>query len=196
MSIPAHPFRGDEKANVMRASGGDVKYLILLSGKAQAGKDTFADSIASLGFHKYSFSEALKTEASRGGWDGAKDERGRILLQELGSVWRHYEPDHWIRRLQDSITHDLVAITDCRYRNEISLMQRWGYQNGYNVATVRIERPGYDNGLSNDAKAHDSECELDDEGFDMVVYNYGPLLDFCANVRWVAKCMLSGSWWA
>ena len=172
-----------------------MKHLILLSGKAQAGKDTFADSIASPGFHKYSFAKALKDEASRGGWDGAKDERGRILLQQLGTVWRNYEPEHWIRRLQESIRHDMVAITDCRYRNEISLMQRWGYQNGYNVTTVRIERPGHDNGLSPEARSHPSECELDGDAFDVVVYNYWPLLDFCANARWVARCIVSGSWW-
>ena len=170
-----------------------MKHLILLSGKAQAGKDTFADSIQCLGFHKYSFAKALKDEAIAGGWNGIKDFRGRILLQELGTVWRNYEPDHWIRRLQESITHDLVAITDCRYRNEISLMQRWGYQNGYNVTTVRIERPGHDNGLPEDAKAHDSECELDNESFDMVVENNGTLLQFCIGAREVGKCLLSGS---
>ena len=171
-----------------------MKHLILLSGKAGAGKDTFADSIASLGFHKYSFAEALKTEASRGGWNGAKDERGRVLLQQLGTVWRNYEPEHWIRRLQESIRHDKAVITDCRYRNEISLMQRWGYQNGYNITTVRIERPGHDNGLSEDAKAHDSECELDGYPFDVCVTNKGALLDFCRQSREVVKCLLSGSW--
>ena len=171
-----------------------MKLLLLLSGKAGAGKDTFADSIASLGFHKYSFAKALKDEASRGGWDGAKDERGRLLLQQLGTVWRNYEPDHWIRRLQESIRHDMVAITDCRYRNEISLMSKWGYQNGYNVATVRIDRSDHDNGLSPEARSHPSECELDGDAFDVVVYNYGPLLDFCANARWVVRCIVSGSW--
>ena len=160
-----------------------MKYLILLSGKAQAGKDTFADSIQCLGFHKYSFAKALKDEAIAGGWNGQKDFRGRILLQQLGTVWRNYEPEHWIRRLQESIRHDMVAITDCRYLNEISLMQRWGYQNGYNVTTVRIERAGHDNGLSEDAKAHDSECELDDEGFDRVVENNGTLPEYCTDVR-------------
>ena len=172
-----------------------MKHLLLLSGKAGAGKDTFADSIASLGFHKYSFAKALKDEASRGGWDGQKDFRGRVLLQQLGTVWRNYEPDHWIRRLQKSITHDLVAITDCRYRNEISLMQTWGRENGYSVVTVRINRSDHDNGLSPEARSHPSECELDGESFDMVVENNGPLLDFCANARWVVRCIVSGSWW-
>ena len=171
-----------------------MRHLILLSGKAQAGKDTFADSIASLGFHKYSFAKALKDEASRG-WDGVKDERGRILLQQLGTVWRNYDPDHWIRRLQESITHDLVAITDCRYRNEISLMQIWGREHGYSVVTVRINRTDHDNGLSPEARSHPSECELDDESFDMVIENNGTLLQFCIGAREVTKCLLSGSWW-
>jgi hypothetical protein len=72
-------------------------------------------------------------------------------------------------------------------------MQTWGYQNGYNVTTVRIERPGHDNRLSEDAKAHDSECELDNESFDMVVENNGTLLQFCIGAREVTKCLLSGS---
>ena len=171
-----------------------MKHLLLLSGKAGAGKDTFADSIASLGFHKYSFAKALKDEASRGGWDGAKDERGRVLLQQLGTVWRNYEPEHWIRRLQESITHDLVAITDCRYRNEIRVMTEWGLERGYKVITIRIDLPGHDNGLSPEAQAHPSECELDGYPFDVCVTNKGALLDFCRQSREVVKCLLSGSW--
>jgi len=159
------------------------KHLLLLSGKAQAGKDTFADSIASLGFERYAFADALKFEAISGGWDGTKDFRGRVLLQELGSVWRNYEPDHWILRLQESIRHDRVVVTDCRYRNEISIMQTWGHEHGYSVITVRINRPGHDNGLSLEAKGHPSECELDDEVFDMVVENNGTLLQFCIGAR-------------
>ncbi len=160
-----------------------MKLLLLISGKAGAGKDTFADSIASLGFHKYSFAKALKDEALSGGWDGAKDERGRVLLQQLGTVWRNYEPDHWILRLQESIRHDRVVVTDCRYRNEISSMQTWGHEHGYSVITVRINRPGHDNGLPLEAKGHPSECELDDEVFDMVVENNGTLLQFCIGAR-------------
>ena len=98
-------------------------------------------------------------------------------------MWRNYEPEHWIRRLQESITHDLVAITDCRYRNEISLMQTWGRENGYSVVTVRINRSDHDNGLSPEARSHPSECELDGESFDMVVENNGTLLQFCIGAR-------------
>lgn len=74
-------------------------------------------------------------------------------------------------------------------------MTAWGRENGYRVVTVRINRTDHDNGLSPEARSHPSECELDGEAFDVTVYNHGPLLDFCANARWVAKCMLFGSWW-
>ena len=170
-----------------------MKHLILLSGKAQAGKDTFADSIASFGFERYAFADALKHEALSGGWDGIKDFKGRLLLQELGSVWRKYEPDHWILRLQESIMHDRAVITDCRYRNEIRVMTDWGLERGYKVITVRIDRPGHDNGLPLEAKAHPSECELDDEGFDMVVENNGTLLQFCIGAREVGRCLIESS---
>lgn len=74
-------------------------------------------------------------------------------------------------------------------------MTAWGRENGYRVVTVRINRTDHDNGLSPEARSHPSECELDGDAFDVTVYNYGSLLDFCANARWVAKCMLFGSWW-
>lgn len=171
-----------------------TKHLLLLSGKAQAGKDTFAASIASLGFERYAFADALKHEALSGGWDGIKDFRGRLLLQELGSVWRKYEPDHWILRLQESIMHDRAVITDCRYLNEISLMQSWGHEYGYKVITIRINRPGHDNGLSPEAQAHPSECELDGYPFDVCVTNKGALLDFCRQSLEKAREILSGEW--
>jgi len=62
-------------------------------------------------------------------------------------------------------------------------MQTWGHEHGYSVITVRINRPGHDNGLSLEAKGHPSECELDDEVFDMVVENNGTLLQFCIGAR-------------
>ena len=156
-----------------------MRHLILLSGKAQAGKNTFASAIAHLGFKRYAFADALKREALQGGWDGEKNEKGRILLQNLGSAWRHYEPDHWIRRLQESIEHYRVVVTDCRYINEISIMEKWGKDHGFRVHVVRIERPGHAF-LSGSAASHPSECELDDYLFMNYVWNVVSKDDYCS----------------
>ena len=67
-----------------------MKLLLLISGKAGAGKDTFADSIASLGFHKYSFAKALKDEALSGGWTtGAGRSRAAGSISVLPRERRH-----------------------------------------------------------------------------------------------------------
>lgn len=166
-----------------------MRYIFLLSGKAQAGKDTFGSMARDFGFHRYAFADALKREAIDGGWDSQKDERGRTLLQDLGSVWRRYEPDHWIRRLQESIDHYRVVVTDCRYQNEIVLMREWGELHGYRVLTIRIERPGYDS-LSLDMASHSSECDLDKFPFDHYICNIGTLEEYCEKCKKIVREIL------
>ena len=66
----------------------------------QVGKTTAADwLVARHGFVKYALADPIKEIARTGfGWDGRKDARGRRLLQEIGTVGRHYDPDLWLDR--------------------------------------------------------------------------------------------------
>ena len=107
------------------------KVLVLISGKAQHGKDSFADGLIrltpikrgnALTFKKYAFAKNVKATAYKLGWDGKKDAKGRAFLQAIGSNARAYDPDIWVRFLLNDLETDsrlpFIAISDCRYENE------------------------------------------------------------------------------
>lgn len=155
------------------------KSMILISGKAQSGKNTFA--LGLFGFFEYAFADQLKKFAMQLGWNKDKDKQGRKFLQDLATVVREYNRRTWVNLICETLGMDgypnKVVITDCRYLNEIRIMKQWGEHNGYNVITIRIERPGYDNMLTDEAKNHPSETELDNYNFDHTIQNIGTIGD-------------------
>lgn len=140
-----------------------MKMLVLLSGKAGSGKDTVGDYLVSrYGFRKYAFADKLKEIARLMGWDGNKDEKGRRLLQDLGSVGRNYDPEMWVRFVLDKISSekpDNAVITDCRYANEFVESAEFASENGYIFVPLRVVRPK--SGLEGPLGEHESErnCE-------------------------------------
>ena len=162
------------------------KILILISGKARHGKDTLALGAAEYGFSNYSFAKKLKETAreylspedASKQWDDIKHRPDvRKLLQNVGATGRAYDRDIWIRRCEESIFSDgsdLVTISDCRFPNEIERMKRTMGECGYSVFAVRVDRPGFDNGLSEEAKRDVSETALDDYDFDLRLTNDAP----------------------
>lgn len=163
--------------------------IIGLSGKAGAGKDTVAKMIAeaNVGGSTFfcPFARALKEKAREMGWNGEKDTNGRVLLQYMGVRERQDDPRYWIKRAFKTIDsfHDkdaLVLITDVRFVNEAEAILKRGGQ------VWRVERPEYENGLSEEAKAHSSETELDGYTFNAWIWNDGTLEDLTKAVK---KCM-------
>jgi len=68
-----------------------------IAGRMRTGKTTVAKYLVErYGFFVTGFAESIKDIARQVGWDGNKDERGRTLLQELGTVVRHYNASFWI----------------------------------------------------------------------------------------------------
>ena len=131
--------------------------VIGLSGKKQVGKDTFGHYLeVRYGFQRIAFADYLKHIATKLGWDGRKDERGRRLLQDLGLVVRQYNERFWVeaafrtmRRLQRNGYRDFV-ITDMRFINEVMMLKESG------GTAVRVWSR---NELTDDP--HPSETELD-----------------------------------
>lgn len=140
-----------------------MKMLVLLSGKAGSGKDTAGDYLVSqYGFRKYAFADKLKEIAFLLGWNGEKDDRGRRLLQDLGTVGRAYDPCVWIRFVLDRISSEnpeRVVITDCRYANEFSECAEFASENGYILIPLHIVRKSA--GLKGRLGEHESEGECE-----------------------------------
>jgi hypothetical protein len=81
----------------------------------------------------WSFAGEIKSIATRMGWDGQKDDRGRKLLQDIGSAGRAYDPWMWVSKMP---TDQPIIIDDVRFTNEAEAIKDAG------GIVVRIIRPG------------------------------------------------------
>ena len=168
--------------------------IITFSGAAGSGKDAAAEIFHELAGLKFvnnapslscliiRYADYLKFIAtSYLGWDGVKDEAGRTLLQELGTeIVRSKYPDFWIQRVMDIVkligdNYKYILIPDARFSNEITSWELLGYD----VVAVNIIRDNYDNGLTDEQKAHASENSLVGFDFDVTLRaeTLGELID-------------------
>jgi hypothetical protein len=119
------------------------------------------------------YAKKLKDFAIQLGWDGKKDEKGRKLLQLLGTevarecISKNIWIDHW-KKEADEYGEDIYIIDDVRFPNEINHINDW--PGGF---TIKIKGRKYDNVDS----THESEKELDDKKFNIIVNNNGTLDD-------------------
>lgn len=161
-----------------------MKKIFLISGKAQHGKDTTAEFMKSsfeAGGEKVlivHYADLLKfiTKAYLG-WDGNKDEKGRKLLQYVGTdVIRKQEPDLWVDFAIKMLgyfgdNYDYIIIPDTRFPNEVKKVKSFFA----NTSLVRVIRPGYTGNLTPEQLKHPSETALDDADYDIEIYNDGSL---------------------
>lgn len=143
--------------------------VILISGKAQSAKDTSAFMMKELLEKQQKkvliihYADNLKIFAKNYfGWSGKKDLEGRKLLQWLGTdvVRKNYE-DTWVDMIVALLKgiktlYDYVIIPDVRFPNEIDKMC-----DNFDCVTIRVIRPNFDNGLTEEQKKHPSEIALD-----------------------------------
>ena len=157
-----------------------------ISAKAQHGKDTAAEFLKeyleSLGNKVLitHYADLVKFVCKNYfGWDGQKDEKGRSLLQYIGTdKVGAKNPAFWVDFILSILKifedeWDYVLIPDCRYPIEVIRMKE-----NFSTYLLRVERPGFDNDLSYEQKQHSSETYMDDYHFDAVVYNDADLNSF------------------
>lgn len=155
--------------------------IIFIQGKAQHGKDTSANAMTgwcnahgkrSLTAH---YGDYVKYIAGRYcGWNYVKDEAGRTLLQKLGTdIFRKTDPDFWVNAVANplitlnevnALPYDYIFIPDVRFPNETA--RHWRkmglLQPNWRAYDMRVRRPDFDNGLTEEQKQHASETALDD----------------------------------
>ena len=164
--------------------------ICCISAKAQHGKDTAAKLIKENLEQKGKrvlithFADLLKFICVKFfGWNEVKDEAGRTLLQYIGTdVVGAKNPAYWAEFILSILnmfedTWDYVLIPDCRYPIEVETMKKQ-----FETIVLRVERPGFDNGLTEAQKKHASEVKMDDYKFDTVLLNDGSLEGFRVKV--------------
>lgn len=166
--------------------------VILISGHAQNGKDTCA------GFMKEILENNGKTALivhygdlvkyvcrQYFNWDGVKDEAGRTLLQYIGTdIVREKSPDFWAAFVAQfaKVFEDhweYILVPDTRFPNEVELMYEVEFED---VIHMRVIRPDFDNGLTEEQKNHASETALDNYPADYHIINDGSLQDLRENL--------------
>lgn len=165
--------------------------VILISGKAQHGKDTSAnimqDRLISDGKRVLSihYADLLKHICRHYfQWNGLKDVEGRKLLQRVGTdVIRKEKPDFWVDFIITILSMfkdewDYVIIPDCRFANEIERMKET-----FDTVCIRVNRPGFSNGLTKAQRQHPSETSLDDYPFDYNIINEGDIDDLVKKIN-------------
>lgn len=166
--------------------------VILVSGKAQHGKDTFAellrknlenDGKSVLLTH---YADLLKYICKHYfGWDGQKDDKGRWLLQYVGTdVIRKQNPTMWVDFVVMMLKYfhenwEYVIIPDCRFPNEIDTVKG----NGFDTVHLRVIRPNYVSSLTPEQQQHPSEIALDNVTPDKFVENAGSLDDLIQKTK-------------
>lgn len=167
--------------------------IFLICGKAGHGKTTFANFLEeelSLKGEvlRIAFGDLLKYVCRQYyGWDGVKDEKGRSLLQHVGTeIVRTRDEDFWsdyVLRFAEVMRPDFVIIDDWRFLEEIERIHFFKTD----TTTIRVERyekwvgdhPDYINipyknpAMTQEQLAHRSETELADYPCEYIITNVG-----------------------
>ena len=175
--------------------------VILISGKARHGKDTFAEMLCEylVGNDKRvlvaHYADLVKYVCKTFfGWNGEKDEYGRHILQYVGTdIIRTQKEDYWVDFICDMIEFfgdnwDYVIIPDTRFPNEISKMK-----SKFDTIHVRVVRPNFDNGLTEEQKQHQSETALDEVRPDYLVVNAGGFEELRNNAEFFVDDRIYGA---
>jgi len=149
--------------------------IITISGKAENGKD-FCAKILKQKLENQNkkvmiihYADYLKFVAKQYfGWNGEKDEKGRSILQYVGTdLARKNYPDIWVNVVimlikAIFIDYDYILIPDCRFPNEVNRL----LQEKLKTITSKVIRLNYENSLTPEQRLHPSETALDNFIFD------------------------------
>lgn len=148
-----------------------MQKIILISGEARSGKDTLAEILTEKLDGKcmtIAMADYLKIMAKKYfQWDGEKDERGRTLLQRLGTEkireelgWHTFHVERVcqdIEIIKDNF--DFILIPDVRFRDEMFFTMA---KFPYDTVSMRMTRPHLKSNLTEEQRRHRSENDLVD----------------------------------
>ena len=178
--------------------------VVCISGKAGHGKDTVAGLLADVLNENGSrvlvthYADLLKYVCKTFfGWDGVKDEKGRELLQYVGTdKVRAVSPDYWANFVVSILSifgdhWDYVLVPDTRFPNEYEIYQAFGMD----AMIVRVIRPNATSTLTEKQLHHPSETAMDDYIFDAFFINNGDVQDLRNAVKEFVESGMKGGFY-
>ena len=172
--------------------------VLCISAKAQHGKDTAANIIKEYLEAKGKkvlithYADLVKFVCTNFfNWDGKKDEKGRTLLQYVGTdIISSQQPAYWADFIVSILKFfenewDYVLIPDCRYPIEFTQVEK-----SFPAKLLRVERPNFENGLTEKQKLHISETSMDNYSFDAIIHNDSTLDTFRDRLIWFTDTFL------
>lgn len=175
--------------------------VILISGKAESGKDTFATKVKEImemcGYNVCitHFAKYLKIILKDYyGWNGEKDEYGRHLLQYVGTEKIRNElnkKDFHANRIKEDIeiirdNFDFIIIPDLRFDNEYDIIKKF-----FITKVVKIIRANNVSNLTEVQLEHESENGLSDK----IIYDYvlgaSDMSELNKNVIWFCNQLVN-----
>ncbi len=170
--------------------------LIGITGRARAGKDTFAGALTAKGYKRLAFGDAIKQIASivsgeperyyhddhlKESYCPALGMTRRKAMQMIGTeLFREqFGPDVWVNCVISKWAaepHIPTVVTDVRYANEAEAIRSLG------GTVIEVRRPD-NGGLQGAAGAHSSESGLPPDLIDQTFINDGTV----QNLQWQAR---------
>lgn len=176
--------------------------IINFSGQAQHGKTTSVNILQNILEKRgkrvlvINYADYLKFICKEYfGWDGTKSEKGRGILQNVGTdIVRKKDPDFWVRAVGNFVDmfgddFDFILTSDCRFRNEAEY-----FKPVYKTFNVRVSRNNFESGLTEEQKNHPSERDLDDYHFDYEINSDSGLDNLRQSIVWFVD-VLDAMYW-
>lgn len=149
--------------------------VIVISGKAQHGKDTLGNYLRdiledkgkkSFIIHYADYLKMLATNVYR--WNGEKDEKGREILQKTGDKMREKNPRYFVEKVLDILEDfedemDYAIIPDGRLPIEVDLMKE-----NFDCLSIRINREFHNPLMTREQLSHITETAMDKYNFDYI----------------------------
>ena len=146
--------------------------VVVINGANGVGKDTFVDFIRDCcPFHtilNISTIDDVKAAARRLGWDGIKDEKGRLFLSELKYFANQYYPIslNTVYRAIDENPRASCIFVHCREPKEIDKIKE-----EFDAITILVKNDNVE------AADNYSDQHVEDYNYDYVIDNNGTLYD-------------------
>ena len=155
--------------------------IFIISGKAQAGKDTTANFIKEYALNNnlktinLQFSSYIKMYAKGiTNWDGSEDNKPRTLLQSLGEDIRtNIDKYFFINRIKEDIIvysnyFNIITISDARLPEELDKIKEFFPK----AIKIHIIRPNFNPYKTVEEKNHPTELALDNyQKFEYLIEN-------------------------